>query len=98
VTGEDRILQAKVVEDADHIGRVSGQPITGGRFIRVPPAAQVETDQGPNAAQVAGEGVEGAVLGGYAVQADHGVSASAQAGLGPANGELDLPRDALGGP
>jgi cystathionine beta-synthase len=80
-----------VIEDPDQIGRVGFEAVAGVGLVRVAAPAKVDADEAAGGADEPRGCGEGAVLGGYAVQADDRVGAVA----GAVYGDADLPGDAL---
>src|SRR5215216_2756784 len=83
-----------MVQDPDHIRGVRLEPVARLGFVRISPASQIQTDEGTRPFEVARQGVERAVLGGDAVQAEYGVRALS----GAPDRQLDLPRYPVCGP
>ena len=79
MAGYGGFFQAEVVEDPDHIRSVGFEAVAGVGFVRVAAPAEVYADEAPDGSHVPGGRGEGAVLGGYAVQADDGVRSNAGA-------------------
>jgi cystathionine beta-synthase len=91
VAGYGGVLEAEVVQDPDDVARVGLEAVAGVGLAGVAASAEVHADEAARGAHASRGGREGAVLGGYAVQADHRVGAVASA----AYGDLDLSGDAL---